>query len=710
MKLIISEKNSVAVEIGKAIGATRKEKVDPGTKGYDYLEGNGYLVSWCVGHLIRLCDPDEYDPKYKSWDIDLLPIIPSQFQTKIARETNARYKALKILMDRDDVNELICATDAGREGELIFRLVYNQARCKKPFKRLWISSVAPDSIRAGMDTLQDGHAYDDLYNAAVCRQRADWLLGINLTRLYTKVYDTKLRIGRVKTPTVSLIVQRDQEIRNFVKQPYYSLTADFGNFKAYAKITDKAAANAAASAGNAAGIGTVISVTATDKKERPPHLYDLTTLQRDANKLLGYTAKQTLDIAQTLYEKKITTYPRTDSAFLTSDAAAGVSKMLPHLHGMFHDILPGSPDIWSDNIDSVINEAKVSDHHALIPDFNYIENLSADDIMSLPTAEKNVFFLILFRLIAALSPSRQYRSTLAHFDVAGTDYEASGVEETDPGFAAVQRQLKTYLHADTNKDDHTETENSSQLLPPMAEGEQYSVSVICSEKFTQPPSPYTEDSLLKAMSTAGRDTDDPAIREAMKDKGLGTPATRAEIIEEIKSNGYVTASGRKLLPTDLAYAMISVVAEPIKNPETTSQWEYQLSLIQQGKAAPDHFLGDVIQQMNDIISAVKANTPTPVSGSFDQPSVGTCPKCGKKVFDTPKAYSCSGGRDGCGFIIWKTIAGKSISSTQAEKLISSGRTCLIKGFKAKSGNDFDAYLVLRDDKTIGFEFPKRKKK
>ena len=709
MILIISEKNSVAVEIGKAIGATRKEKVDPNTKGYDYLEGNGYLVSWCVGHLIRLCDPDEYDPKYKSWDIDLLPIIPSQFQTKIARETNARYKALKILMDRDDVTELICATDAGREGELIFRLVYNQARCKKPFKRLWISSVAPDSIRAGMDTLQDGHVYDDLYNAAVCRQRADWLLGINLTRLYTKVYDTKLRIGRVKTPTVSLIVQRDQEIRNFVKKPYYSLTADFGNFKAHTKINDKAAAEAAAAAGNAAGMGTVISITATDKKERPPHLYDLTMLQRDANKLLGYTAKQTLDIAQTLYEKKITTYPRTDSAFLTSDAAAGVSQMLPHIYGMFHDILPGGPDIWSDNIDSVINEAKVSDHHALIPDFNYTENLSADDITSLPTAEKNVFFLILFRLIAALSPSRQYRSTSAHFNVAGTDYEASGIEETNPGFAAVQRQLKTYLQADTNKDDNAETESGSQLLPPMAEGEQYSVAVTCSEKFTQPPSPYTEDSLLKAMSTAGRDTDDPAIREAMKDKGLGTPATRAEIIEEIKSNGYVTASGRKLLPTDLAYAMISVVAEPLKNPETTSQWEYQLSLIQQGKAAPDHFLGDVIQQMNDIISAVKANTPTPVSGSFEQPSVGTCPKCGKKVFDTPKAYSCSGGR-GCGFIIWKTIAGKSISSTQAEKLISSGRTGLIKGFKAKSGNNFDAYLVLRDDKTIGFEFPKQKKK
>lgn len=222
MKLIISEKNSVAVEIGKAIGATQKGKIDASTRGYDYLEGNDYLVSWCVGHLIRLCNPDEYDPKYKSWDIDLLPIIPSQFKTKVAHETYARYKALKILMDRDDVTELICATDAGREGELIFRLVYNQAKCRKPFKRLWISSVAPDSIRAGMDALKDGRAYDDLYNAAVCRQRADWLLGINLTRLYTKVYDTKLRIGRVKTPTVALIVQRDQEIKNFVKQPYYS--------------------------------------------------------------------------------------------------------------------------------------------------------------------------------------------------------------------------------------------------------------------------------------------------------------------------------------------------------------------------------------------------------------------------------------------------------------------------------------------------------
>lgn len=709
MKLIIAEKNSVAVEIGKAIGATKKGKIDSGAKGYDYLEGNDYLVSWCVGHLIRLCDPDEYDPKYKSWDIGLLPIIPSQFKAKVAHETYTRYKALKALMDRDDVTELICATDAGREGELIFRLVYNQAKCKKPFARLWISSVAPDSIRAGMGTLQDGHAYDDLYNAAVCRQRADWLLGINLTRLYTKVYDTKLRIGRVKTPTVALIVQRDQVIKNFVKQPYYSLTADFGDFKAYAKMQDKAAAASAAEAGNAASAGTVVSVTRTDKKDKPPRLYDLTTLQRDANKLLGYTAKQTLDLAQTLYEKKITTYPRTDSSFLTADAAAGVSQMLPHLDQMFHDLLLGSPDIWLGNIESLINEAKVSDHHALIPDFNYLDKLSADDILSLPTAEKNVFFLILFRLIAALSPSRQYRSTSAHFDVAGTDYEASGIEETDPGFAAVQRQLKTYLQVDSSNDG-SNAGSSSQLLPPLVEGEEHPVSVACTEKFTQPPSPYTEDSLLKAMSTAGRDTDDPALREAMKDKGLGTPATRAEIIEEIKSNGYVTTSGRKLLPTDLAYAMISVVAEPIKNPETTSQWEYQLSLIQQGKATPNDFLGDVIQQMNDIIAAVKTSAPRPVAGSFDQPSIGICPKCGKKVFDTPRAYSCGGGRDGCGFIIWKTIAGKSISSAQAEKLISSGKSGLIKGFKAKSGNSFDAYLVLRDDKTVGFEFPDRKKK
>ena len=521
-------------------------------------------MSWCVGHLIRLCNPDEYDPKYKSWDIDLLPIIPSQFKTKVAHETYARYKALKILMDRDDVTELICATDAGREGELIFRLVYNQAKCRKPFKRLWISSVAPDSIRAGMDALKDGRAYDDLYNAAVCRQRADWLLGINLTRLYTKVYDTKLRIGRVKTPTVALIVQRDQEIKNFVKQPYYSLTADFGSFKAYAKIQDKAVAEAAAAAGNTAGAGTVVSVTRADKKEKPPHLYDLTMLQRDANIIVGILRRSRhWYLAQTLYEKKITTYPRTDSSFLTADAATGVSQMLPHLDQMFHDLLPGSPDIWSSNIESVVNEGKVSDHHALIPDFNYLDKLSADDILSLPTAEKNIFFLILFRLIAALSPSRQYRSTSAHFDVAGTDYEASGIEETDPGFAAVQRQLKTYLQTETGKDD-SNAESSSQLLPPLADGEQYPGIRCLHGKIHAAPLPLHRGQLMKAMSTAGRDTDDPALREAMKDKGLGTPATRAEIIEEIKSNGYVTASGRKLLPTELAYAMISVVAEPIK--------------------------------------------------------------------------------------------------------------------------------------------------
>lgn len=703
MTLIISEKNSVAVEIGKAIGATKKCKISSDTKGYDYLEGNGYLVSWCVGHLIRLCDPDEYDPKYKSWSIDLLPIIPQQFQTKVARETAGRYKALKALIDRSDVTDLICATDAGREGELIFRLVYNQAKCTKPFKRLWISSVAPASIRQGMDALKDGHAYDDLYNAAVCRQRADWLLGMNLTRLYTKAYNTKLRIGRVKTPTVALIVQRDQEIKNFVKTPYYSLTADFGTFKAYAQMQDKSAAEAAASAGNAAGAGTIISIAQKERSEKPPHLYDLTTLQRDANKLLGYTAKQTLDCAQSLYEKKITTYPRTDSSFLTADAAVGVVQMLPQLHEMFQDAhISGGPDIWASNIDSITNDAKVSDHHALIPDFNYIQNLCQDDIYSLPTAEKNIFFLILFRLISALSPARQYRSTLAHIDIAGTDYEASGIDEIEPGFAAVQRQAKAYMQISQEQEVVYE---KSQLLPPLNEMEQYPVSAItCTEKFTQPPAAYTEDSLLKAMAAAGRDTDDPAVREAMKDKGLGTPATRADIIEEIKSNGYVKVSGRKLLPTDLAYAMISVVAEPIKNPETTSQWEYQLSLIQQGNAHPDYFIGDVVCQIINIISTVRDSAPAPKNGSFDRPEIGICPKCGKKVLDTPKAFSCSGGKGGCGFIIWKTIAGKSISSTHATQLLKKGRTNLIKGFRSKSGKSFDAHLVLQDDGSIKLAF------
>lgn len=313
MILIITEKNSVATEIAKAIGATTKQKCDKAHKQHDYFEGNGYLISWCVGHLIRLCDPAEYDEKFAKWDIDALPIMPQFYKTKVDPQTAARYQVLKDLMNRPDVDELVCATDAAREGELIFRLVYNQAHCKKPFKRLWISSMSAEAIQQGMAELVDGHDYDDLYHAAESRQQADWLIGMNLTRLYTKVYGTKLPIGRVKTPTVALLVQRDQEIKNFVKTPYYSLTADCGTFKAYAQMDDKDAAEATAAAGNAAGTALIKTVDTSEKSERPPLLYDLTSLQQDANQYFGYTAKQTLEAAQSLYMKKLTTYPRTDN-------------------------------------------------------------------------------------------------------------------------------------------------------------------------------------------------------------------------------------------------------------------------------------------------------------------------------------------------------------------------------------------------------------
>lgn len=700
MILIITEKNSVATEIAKAIGATTKQKCDKAHKQHDYFEGNGYLISWCVGHLIRLCDPAEYDEKFAKWDIDALPIMPQFYKTKVDPQTAARYQVLKDLMNRPDVDELVCATDAAREGELIFRLVYNQAHCKKPFKRLWISSMSAEAIQQGMAELVDGHDYDDLYHAAESRQQADWLIGMNLTRLYTKVYGTKLPIGRVKTPTVALLVQRDQEIKNFVKTPYYSLTADCGTFKAYAQMDDKDAAEAAAAAGNAAGTALIKTVDTSEKSERPPLLYDLTSLQQDANQYFGYTAKQTLEAAQSLYMKKLTTYPRTDSQYLTTDAVGNVQAMIPSLIPILEETTN-----WNDysfdisNMTYAVNDSKVNDHHAIIPDFNYSRNFSTELITDLPTSEKNVFFLVLFRLLSALSAKHLYSATTITIDAAGTQYIAHGKTDIEPGFTAVLAKMKPVIGI-------TEKPTSTPTLPPLQEGEMCSVNITIQQKFTQPPRAYTEKTLLDAMRVGGCTIDDPLIREAMRDKGLGTPATRADIIEEIKRNGYAEVSGRSLIPTNLAYAMISVVAEPIKNPETTSRWEYQLSLIQQGSASKDDFLGDVKQQLTSIIDAAKHNSPAPQAGSFDRPSVGKCPKCGKRVIEYSKAFSCESGKNGCGFVIWKSTAGKAISSIQAKRILEQGKSTLLKGFTSKAGKKFDAYLVLKEDFHIGFEFPK----
>lgn len=700
MILIIAEKPSVAGEIAKVVGATKREK--------GYLSGGNYLVSWCVGHLVEMAQPAAYDEKLKKWSLDTLPILPDQYITEVSSNTADQFKVLKELMRRTDVTELIEATDAGREGELIFRLVYDKASCKKPFKRLWISSMEEKSIKDGLANMKPSSAYDNLYRAAICRQRADWLVGINLTRLYSKMYDKTLTCGRVQTPTINLIVERQREIENFIPQIYYSLIADLGSFKAYTKATKKEDAQEIVSrcTGKEAY---VTSVEKQEKKENPAALYDLTTLQRDANRLLGYSAQQTLDYMQKLYDGKLATYPRTDSRYITADQEAHTRSLIDTLlqTGIYSTVI--SSDYSTDKIcmKRIVNDKKVTDHHAILP----TESVTKEKLAALPTGERNILLLVLYRLLSAVYSPYVYTATKAILDIEGESFSATGREILETGFKMIDGQLKNTINATEEKEEKQDG-NENAMLPPMAEGNKFTViGITAEEKKTQPPKSYTEDTLLSAMETAGKNISDSELKEAMKDSGLGTPATRAGIIENIIKTGYIRREGKKLLPTETAYTFIEIVTPTIKQPELTAQWEKQLYEIQQGKISDTVFMDQITDFIRSFVNDTKAlYSPEQSTGVFEREreNIGTCPICGKKVVEFPKSYSCESGKGGCGFVIWKTIAGKAISITQAKKLLNKGKTDLIKGFKSKDGKPFDAYLILKENKSVGFDFPPRK--
>ena len=700
MILVIAEKPSVAGEIAKVVGANKKEK--------GYLIGGNYIVSWCVGHLIELAQPAAYDPKYEKWSLETLPIIPEKYKTEVSRYTADQYKILKELMGREDVTELVEATDAGREGELIFRLVYNQARCKKPFKRLWISSMEEKSIREGLSSMKDGKEYDNLYYAAVCRQRADWLVGINLTRMYSKMFNQKLTCGRVQTPTINLIVRRQQDIKNFIPEIYYSIIADCGGFKAYARGTrkDKVQQVIDRCAGQEAY---VTKVSQEQKKENPAALYDLTTLQRDANRLLGYSAQQTLDYLQRLYDSKLATYPRTDSRYITEDQEQPTRELIDILlqASIFSTVVVNDYSTENVNMKQIVNNKKVTDHHAVLP----TSGVTKEKLDALPTGERNILLLISYRLLSAVYRPHLYSTTKVVLDIEGDAFSANGREELDLGFKLIDAQMKQAIQATEEKaEKQDEPENAP--LPPMAEGNTYTVQKITAEeKKTKPLSPYTEDTLLAAMETAGKNIADPELKEAMKDCGLGTPATRAGIIENIIKTGYVRREGKKLLPTDIAYTFMDLVVDKIRNPALTAEWEKALADIQHGSGSPAGFMNEITDFIRTFINDMKLlHTPEKAAELFDRgrESVGCCPKCGKQVVEWPKSYSCESGKDGCGFIIWKTVAGKTLTKAQVTKLLLKKKTDLIKGFSNKAGKKFDAYLVLKSDFTLGFEFPERK--
>ena len=693
MKLVIAEKPSVGNSIAKVIGA--KKRCD------GYNEGNGYIVSWCLGHLVTLAPPEAYGKQYgKPWTFESLPIIPDEFKWVVEESTAPQFNVLKTLMERSDVDEIICATDAGREGECVFRYVYNEAGCTKPFKRLWISSMTDEAIRDGFADLRDGKAYDNLYLAGLARNKADWIVGMNATHLFTVKYHNLLSVGRVQTPTLAMLVEREKKIEEFNSAKYYTIVLNCGKFTAESdKIEGERVANTALDA--CGKTAEVKSVVREQKNANPPKLYDLTTLQRDANKLFGYTAQQTLDCAQRLYESKLITYPRTDSCYITEDMESSAAevlglsvKALPF--GRAYESLECTPDIKR-----LINNDKVSDHHALLP----TKEIARYDFDRLSEECYNVLCLIAARLMCAVAPKHSFDTVTAQLECGGTIFTARGKTVTAGGWKQLNADVKATLKGvSTDSEEPDEEDEIGGMLPPMETGDEIAVkSAKLAEHKTTPPKRYTEDMLLAAMEHAGSDeyTDDDDIEK----KGLGTPATRAAIIETLVKRGYVERKGKQLIPTDKGIRVIDVVPENVKSAKMTAEWETTLQHIAKGTASDEEFLTEIIGFTRSLVSdnsvaAKRENNPFRFSRL---PVTGKCPKCGKNVYEMQKSYSCEDSRGACGFFFMKEIRGKEISPTQAKRIIEKGSSIVLKGFTDFSGEPFSGKLVLGDDMRIRVE-------
>lgn len=692
MKLVIAEKPSVANTIANVLGVTNTQS--------GYIDGNGYIVSWCFGHLAGLASPDRYDIKYaeKVWKFEDLPIIPQQWKFEVNKATRSQYELLKTLMFRDDVTEIVCATDAGREGECIFRYVYNLAGCHKPVKRLWTSSLEAVAIKQGFSELKDDSCYDNLFAAGLARAKADWLVGMNATRLFSVRYKAHLSVGRVQTPTLAMIVDRDYKVTNFIKEKYFQIGLNCGGglIVGSERIDDEAMADSLSALCNGKS-AVVTDVKKEIKTVNPPKLYDLTTLQREANRQFGYTAQQTLDYTQALYEAKLVTYPRTDSQYITDDMEQTARNMVQIVCKCFPTFINSAVD-FVPNIQRCINNAKVSDHHAIIPTAE-IQNVN---LAELPTGHRNILALVSAKLLLATSEPHRYEVVKVTATCENHDFYASGKIVVDVGFKVFEKQIMSQLKG---KNTDTDEKNKDKALPEVTVGQSYPmVSAFKVERFTAPPKQYTEDTLLSAMETAGNS--DYVEDSDVEKKGLGTPATRAGIIEMLIKREFVKRDGKKLLPTEKGKSLISAVPDEVKSAKMTADWESVLQSIEKGSASDTDFIDRIVTFIQELIQKYGA-VDTSSGLDFSREAVGKCPKCGKKIIELPKSYSCESGKDGCGFVIWKNMCGKSITPKQAEKLLSKRKSDLIKGFKNKAGKEFDAYLVLKADFSIGFEFPKK---
>ena len=670
-RLVITEKPSVAQAYAKVLGATNRSD--------GYLEGSGYLVSWCVGHLVELAPPNVYDEKYVKWSVADLPILPEKWQYLVSDSTKKQFGILKKLMHRKDVESLICATDAGREGELIFRLVYQQAGCKKSFSRLWLSSMEDSAIREGFANLKPSTEYDALYNAALCRERADWIVGINVTRLFSCLYGQPLAVGRVMTPTLAMTVVREAAISAFVPEKFYTiaLALDGGGTVSSKRFAQKDDADALLSACRKEASVAVQKVERKGKVENPPLLYDLTTLQRDANRLLGYSAQQTLDYAQSLYEKKLITYPRTDSRFLTEDMAVPLPGLVTESARAF-DVEDDVPI----HVQQVIDGSKVTDHHALLP----TASMAKADLSALPAGELSILRLISVRLFCAVGEAHRYAETTLTTTCAGEEFTAKGKVVLSEGWKSIEYKLLGDLLG---------KKKEAFVFPDVQEQSECSISgAELKEGNTSPPHHFTEDTLLHSMETASAES----MPEGVDRQGIGTPATRAATIEKLVAKGFLERKGDKktkaLLPTDKGKTLITVMPEEIQSADMTADWETKLLRIERGEMEPNEFMTEI----KDMISSLVNTTEVVKEANMLMKNkvAGVCPNCGNSVVEREKGWFCENRE--CRFALWKDNAyfkrlGKHLDARMVDKLLRDGRVRL-KDCKSPKGKTYNATVLL----------------
>ena len=673
-QLVIAEKPSVARSIAAVIGATEKQT--------GYWQGGGYLVSWCIGHLVSFAEAGQYDEKYCKWRYEDLPILPQPWQFIVPDEKKQQFEIVRALLNRPDVDSVTAATDAGREGELIFRFVYQMAGCTKPVKRLWVSSMEDVAIREGFANLRPDSDYDALYQSALCRAKADWLVGINATRLFSVLYHKTLTVGRVQTPTLKMLVDRDAKILRFQKEKYYTVGIQSGSLKADSeRIASMDAANALKAA--CAGASAICSSVKREKKtEQPPKLYDLTTLQREANRLFGFTAKQTLDYAQQLYEKKLLTYPRTDSQYLTEDMGQTAQHLVSDLLGLlpFAQGLGLTPEVGR-----ILNSKKVSDHHAIIPTSEFVKQ----GFTGLAESESKLMNLVCSKLLCAVAAPHEYETVTAVFSCAGNEFTAKGKTVLVPGWKEIDQRFRSNLKADTE-------EEVLNTLPELAEGQSFSVMANVSEHFTSPPKAYTEDTLLSAMERAGAED----MPEEAERKGLGTPATRAAILEKLVQMGFVQRKGKQLVPTKDGINLAVVLPESLTSPALTAEWENRLTEIAKGNADPDEFMAEIEAQVRQLVktySCISADKQNLFQS--ERVIIGKCPRCGENVYEGKKNFYC--GNRGCQFVMWKNDhffeqRKKAFTPKIAAALLKNGKAKVKGLYSEKTGKTYDATVLLAD--------------